>query len=221
MEDKKPSCQQVQEYIDGLSQRQLQKEIKSGPMYEHIQQCLTCREYFNQAKSLSAKLDQWSVPTPKRNITAGVMAQITQLERDRKIIHLGLWSRLPALFAHRLKVPVGVAAAVFVILTSSLILNITRLDIYQEPKEKIQTKTEQTILERIRFADRNKQKSYPVPIQPKVLQIQPGSKGEMCFFGISPEAAPPALVIILGVPGVIPIETTPQPVSVNLRNENL
>ena len=214
MEHKKLFCQQVQEYIDGLSQRQFQEMVESSPEYEHIQQCVTCREYFNGAKSLSDQLDQWSVPPLKRNITVGVMAQIAQLERDRKIDHFSLWYRLPALFAHRLKVPVGVAAAVFVILAVSLILNITRLNIYQSSKEKIQAKTDQPILEGIKFAHRNKQKSYPVT-------IQPGSKGEMCFFGISPEVAPTPLVIIVSVPGVIPIETTPQPVSVNLSNQSL
>ena len=214
MEHKKLFCQQVQEYIDGLSQRQFQEKIESSPEYEHIQQCVTCQEYFNRAKSLSDQLDQWSVPPLKRNITVGVMAQIAQLEHDRKIEHFGLWYRLPALFAHRLKVPVGVAAAVFVILAVSLILNITMLNIYHDSKEKIQAKTEQTILEGIKFAHRNKQKSYPVA-------IQPGSKGEMCFFGISPEVAPTPLVIIVSVPGVIPIETTPQPVSVNLSNQSL
>lgn len=213
MEHKKLFCQQVQEYIDGLSQRQLQEKIESSPEYEHIQQCATCREYFNRAKSLSDQLDQWSIPPLKRNITVGVMAQIAQLERDRKTGHFGSWYRLPALFAHRLKVPVGVAAAVFVILAVSLILNVTRLDIYEGSKEEIQAETEQAILEGIKFAHRNKQESYPVT-------IQPGSKGEMCFFGISPEAAPTPLVIIVGVPGVIPIEATPQPVSINLRNQS-
>jgi len=214
MEHRKLLCQQVQEYIDGLSQLQLQEKIESSPEHEHIQQCVTCLKYFNQAKSLSEKLDQWSVPTLKRNITAGVMSQIAQLERDKKIEHFSLWSRLPALFVHRLKVPVGVAAAVFVILAISLILNITRLNTYQDSKENIQAKTDQTILEGIKFAHRNKQKSYPVA-------IQTGSKGEMFFLGISPEASPTPLVIILGVPGVIPIETTPQPVSVNLRKQSL
>ena len=214
MEYRKLSCPEVQEDIDGLSQRQFQEEIKSGLMYDHIRQCATCREYFDRAKSLSEKLDQWSVPTLKRNITAGVMAQIAQLERDKKTDHFSLWSRLPALFVHRLKVPVGVAAAVFVILTISLIFNITRLNIYQDSKEKIQVKTDQTILKGIKFAHRNRQKSHPV-------SIQPGGKGEMCFFGVSPEVASTPLVIIVSVPGVIPIETTPQPVSVNLRNQSL
>ncbi len=129
MEHRKLSCQEVQEYIEWLSQRQFQEEIENTPEYKHIQQCATCRKYFYQAKSLAEKLDQWSVPTLKRNITAGVMAQIAQLEYDKKTDHFSLLSRLPALFAHRLKVPVGVAAAVFVILTISLILNIVRLNI--------------------------------------------------------------------------------------------
>lgn len=214
MEHKNLSCRQVQEYIYGLSQRQLQEEIEGSPEYEHIQQCAKCREYFERAKSLSEKLEQWSVPTPKRNITAGVMAQIAQLERDRKVEQFSLWSRLPALFIYRLKVPVGVAAAVFVMLAISLFLNITRLSTYEDSKEEMQAKTDQGIAEGIKFAQRIKQKPYPV-------SIQPGSKGEMCFFGVSPEAAPTPIVIILGVPGVMPIETRPQPVSVNLSNQRL
>lgn len=209
MEHRKLLCRQVQEYIDGLSQRQLSEEIKNAPMYEHIQQCLICRQYLNRAKSLSEQLDQWSVPALKRNITAGVMAQIAQLERDRKIEHFSLWGRLPALFVHRLKVPVGVAAAVFVILAISLTLNITRLNTYLDSKENMQAKTDQTIRQR------------PVAIQPKVIQIQSGSKEGIYFFGANPEAAPTPLVIILGVPGVIPIEPTVQPVTVNLSNQSL
>lgn len=214
MKYKNLSCRQVQEYIYGLSQRQLQEEIEGSPEYEHIRQCVKCREYFERAKSLAEELDQWSVPTLKRNIAAGVMAQIAQLERDRKVEHFSLWSRLPALFIYRLKVPVGVAAAVFVMLTISLFLNITRLSTYQDSKEKIQAKTDQSIAEGIKFAQRIKQKPYPV-------SIQPGGKGEMCLFGVSPEAASTPIVIILGVPGVMPIETRPQPVRVNLSNQHL
>ncbi|MHC4396638.1 MAG: hypothetical protein ACYS1A_13375 [Planctomycetota bacterium] len=214
MEHRKLSCLKVKEYIDGLSQRQLQEETQSGPMYEHIQQCVACREYFNQAKSLSKKLDQWSVPTLKRGITAGVMTQIAQLERDRKTEHFRPWRRFPALFVYRLKVPVGAAAAVFVILAISLVLNFTRLNTYLDSKGKIQAKTDQTILEGIKFARRDKQKLYPVA-------IQPGSKTEMCFFGINPELTQTPLVIILGVPGVVPVETTPQPARLNLSNQRL
>ena len=214
MEHKNLSCRQVQEYIYGLSQRQLQEEIEGSPEYEHIRQCARCREYFERAKSLSEELEQWSVPTPKRNITAGVMAQIAQLERDRKVEQFSLWSRLPALFIYRLKVPVGAAVAVFVILAISLVLNITRLNTYQDSQEKIQAKTDQSIPEGIKFAHRIKQETYPV-------SIQPGSKGQMCFFGVSPEAVSTPLVIILSAPGVIPIETRPQPVSINLSNQRL
>ena len=214
MEHKKLLCRQAQEYIDQLSQRQLQEKIESSPEYEHIQQCATCREYFQRAKCLSEKLDQWNVPTLKRNITTGVMAQIAQLERDRKTEHFRLWRRLPALFVYRLKIPVSAAAAVFVILALSLVLNITRLNTYQDSKGKIQAKTDQTILEGIKLAHRDKQKLYPVA-------IQSGSKGEMCFFGVSPEAAQTPIVIIFGVPGVMPLETRPQSVSVNLMNERL
>ena len=107
MEHRKLSCSEIQEYIDGLSQRQFQAKIENSPECEHIQQCVTCREYYDRAKGLSEKLDQWSVPNLKHNITAGVMAQIAQLERDRKIDHFNLWSRFPALFARRLKVPAG------------------------------------------------------------------------------------------------------------------
>ena len=214
MQDKKLTCQQAQEYIDGLSQCQFQEKIESGPEYEHIQQCVACREYFKQAKSLAEKLDQWSVPAPKHNITAGVMAQIAQLEHDKKIAHFSIRSRLAALFVHRLKVPVGAAAAVFVILALSLVLNITKLNIYPDSKEGIQAKTEQSIPEELKFANRIKQKTYPV-------SIQSGSNGQMCFFGVSPEMSQTPIIIILGVPGVMPLETRPQPVSVNLNNQRL
>ena len=214
MQYKKLTCQQAQEYIDGLSQHQFQEKMESSPVYEHIQQCVTCREYFDRAKSLAERLDQWGVPTLKRNITAGVMAQIAQLEHDRKIEGSHLWSKLPSLFVYRLRVPIGVAAAVFVILTISLIFNITRLNIYQGSKEKTQAKTEQAILEGAKFAYRNKQKSYPV-------SIYPAGETWVCFLGVIPEGAPTPPVIILGASGIMPIDTTPQRVRVNLRNQRL
>ena len=133
MQDKKLTCQQTQEYINGLSQCQFQEQIESSPEYEHIQKCVACREYFDQAKSLAERLDQWCVPTPTHNITAGVMVQIAQLEHDKKIDHFSIWSRLTALFIYRLKVPAGVAAAVFVMLTISVFLNITKLNISATP----------------------------------------------------------------------------------------
>ena len=163
---------------------------------------------------MAEKLDQWCVPTPKHNITAGVMAQIAQLEHDKKTEHFSIWSRLPALFVHRLKVPVGGAAAVFVMLTISVVLNITKLNIYPDSKEGILAKTDQSIPEELKFANRIKQKTYPV-------SIQSGSTGRRCFFGVSPETSTTPIVIILGVPGVMPLETRSQPVSVNLSNQRL
>lgn len=214
MKHRKLSCQQVQEYIDGLSQRQLREKIESSPEYEHIQQCATCQEYFEQAKSLAEKLDKWSVPTRKRSIAAGVMAQIAQLERDRKTKHFSPWSRLPALFVYRLKVPVGAAAAVFIILALSLVLNITGFTTYQESEEKIQVKTDQDISERTKFVHKAKPRIYPG-------SIQSVRKENVYFFSVSPEVTSTPLVIILGTPGVVPMEPTPQQVSLNSINQSL
>jgi len=221
MEQKKLLCRQVQEYIDGLSQRQFREGIKSGLISEHIQQCPKCREYFSRAKSLSERLDNWKVPDSKRNITASVMAQIAQLESDRKIEHFSLWSRLPALVVYRLSVPMGVAAAVFIILAISLFLNITRLNVYQGSKENIVAEIGQAVLEGRKFVRADKKKSHPVSIQPEVVQVQHGSEEGIYFFRVSPEVAPTSLVIILGAPGIIPIETKPQPESHVLINHSL
>ncbi len=220
MEHRKLLCRQVQEYIDGLSERQFREEIKSGLMYDHIQQCPECREYFKQAKGLSDQLNQWSVPDLKRNITAGVMTQIAQLGSDKKTRRFGLWNRLPALVIHRIRVPVGVAAAVFIILAVSLFLNITRLSIYRD-SESIVAETDKTILQGIEFSHTGRQKSYPVSVRPEAVQVQYGGKEGIYFFGVSPEAAPTSLVIILGAPGVIPVETTPQPEKLNFINQSL
>jgi len=214
MQDKKLTCQQTQEYIDGLSQRQFQEKTEGCPEYEHIQQCEACKEYFEQAKSLAEKLDQWNVPNPQSNITAGVMAQIAQLEHDKKIDRFSISSRLPALFIYRLKVPFGVAAAVFVMLAISVFFNIAKLNIYPGSKEGIQAKTEQSIPEELKFANRIKPKTYPV-------SIQPDGNGQMCFFGVSPETSQTPIIIILGVPGVMPLETRIQPVRANLSNQRL
>jgi hypothetical protein len=221
MKDRKLLCRQVQEYIDELSQRQFHEGLKSGSIHEHIQQCPVCREYFNRAKSLSDQLDQWRVPSAKRSITAGVMAQIAQLESDRKIGHFSLWNRLPALVAYRLKVPVGIAAAVFIILAISLFLNITRLNVYQGSKENIVAETEQPVLEKRKFIRVEEKKSRPVSIRPEVVQVQRSSEEGIYFFSVSPEATSTPLVIILGTPGVVPIELKPQTVSHNSINQSL
>ena len=219
MKDRKLLCRQVQEYIDGLSERQFQEGIKSDFMSEHIGQCPECREYFSRAKSLSERLDQWKVPDSKRNITAGVMAQIAQLESDRKIEHFSLWNRLSALVVYRLRVPVGVAAAVFIILAVSVFLNITRINVYQGSKENIVAVTEQPVPEERKFVLIDRQKFHPV--QPETVQVQHGSKEGIYFFRVSPEVAPTSLVIILGAPGVIPMETKPQTESHYLINHSL
>lgn len=221
MEDRKLLCRQVQEYVDELSQRQFQEGIKSGLMSEHIRQCPECREYFSRAKGLSERLDEWKVPDSKRNITANVMAQIAQLESDRKIKYFSLCGRLGALIVHRLRVPVGVAAAVFVILAVSLFLNITRLNVYQGSKENILAETEQPVLEGEEIVRVEKQKPRPVSVQPEVVQVQHGSEKGIYFFSVSPEATSTPLVIILGTPGVVPIELKPQTVSLNSINQSL
>jgi hypothetical protein len=218
MKDRKLLCRQVQEYIDGLSERQFQEGIKSGFMSEHIGQCPECREYFSRAKGLSEQLDKWKVPDSKRNITADVMAQIAQLESDRKE-HFSLWNRLPALVVYRLRVPVGVAAAVFIILAVSVFLNITRLNVYQGSKEIIVAGTEQSVPEERKFVLIDRQKFHPV--QPETVQVQHGSKEGIYFFRVSPEVAPTSLVIILGAPGIMPIETKPQTESHYLINHSL
>jgi hypothetical protein len=218
MKDRKLLCSQVQEYIDGLSQRQFRKEAEGGLMYDHIQQCPECREYFRQAKDLSDQLNQWTVPDPRRSITAGVMAQIAQLESDRKIERFSLWNRLPALAAYRIRVPAGVAAAVFIILAVSIFLNITGPGIYRDSEG---LTADKKTLQGIEFSRTGRQKPYPVTVRPEAVQVQYGGKEGIYFFGASPETAPTSLVIILGAPGIIPVETAPQPEKVSLINQSL
>ncbi|MHC4213540.1 MAG: hypothetical protein ACYSWP_09235 [Planctomycetota bacterium] len=197
------SCKQVRQYIDDLSQHQLHEETKSPLIDKHISQCDTCREYFNRAKTLSDQLDKWSVPAPKRNITTAVMAQIAQLEHDKKIEQVSLLNRLPHFFTHRLKVPVSAAAAVIIILSISVILNIKSFNANLNSSKELMTKLP------------------PVYTQPQVIEITSSGKEQMCFFGINTKSATTPLVIILGAPGIVPIETTPKFVTNNSQNQSL
>ncbi len=208
MEPRNLSCTQVRQYIDGLSQHQLHEDTKSPLIDEHISQCDTCREYFNRSKTLSDQLDKWNVPAPKRNITTAVMAQIAQLEHDTKIEQVSLWERLPHFFTHRLKVPVSAAAAVIIILTISVTLNIKSFNANLNSSEIILVKENQI-------------KTVPIDYPPQVIEITSSGKEQMCFFGINPKSATTPLVIILGAPGIIPIETAPKFVTNNSQNQSL
>jgi hypothetical protein len=218
MKDRKLLCRQVQEYIDGLSQRQFREETEGGLMYDHIRQCPECREYFSRAKSLSERLDEWKVPDSKRNITAGVMTQIAQLESDGKRRRFGLWNRLPALAAYRIRVPAGVAAAVFIILAVSIFLNITGPGIYRDSEG---LTADKKILQGVEFSHTGRQKPYPVTVRPDAIEAQYDGREGIYFFGASPEIAPTSLVIILGAPGIISVETAPQPEKISLINQSL
>jgi hypothetical protein len=110
--------------IDGLSQEGLRSALQSGPVREHVRHCAACRTYLEQARALICHLDAWQAPEPKKDICAGVMTQIAQMERDRRVSPVMFLKQGVALLNVRLRVPASAAAILMAALVVSVTLNI-------------------------------------------------------------------------------------------------
>jgi hypothetical protein len=116
------------EQIDDLSREILQSDLQSGPVQEHVRHCTACRAYLDKARALVCHLDSWQVPAPKKDICAGVMTQIAQMERDRRVSPIIILKRGIGLLNIRLRVPAAAVALLMAALIVSVTLNIRGID---------------------------------------------------------------------------------------------
>lgn len=118
------TCEAIREQIDGLSQKGLRAARRSGPIQEHVQQCISCRSYFERALTLGCHLDSWQIPEPNKNLCTRVMTEIAQMERDRRVSLTTLLKQGATLLNVRLRVPAAAAALLTAALVVSVAFNI-------------------------------------------------------------------------------------------------
>jgi hypothetical protein len=117
-------CEAIKEEIDGLSQKGFEKARISGLIYDHVQGCASCLEYFQEALEFAAVLDQWEAPVPKENVCARVMTEIAQIERNHRVHLPDLLRQGLDLLSARVRVPAFAALSVILALVISITLNI-------------------------------------------------------------------------------------------------
>jgi hypothetical protein len=118
------TCSSIMEQIDDLSREVLQSDLQSSPVLKHVRHCATCRAYLEKARALVRHLDSWQVPAPKKDICAGVMTQIAQMERDRRDSPMMFLKQGIGLLNVRLRVPAAAVALLMAALVVSVALNI-------------------------------------------------------------------------------------------------
>ena len=121
MQPESTTCDAIMEQIDGLSRKGLQSALQSGPIQKHVQHCAACRAYLEEARDLAGHLDTWQAPEPKKDLCAGVMTRIAQMERDHRVSPMMFLKQGIALLNVRLRVPAAAAA----LLTAALVVSVT------------------------------------------------------------------------------------------------
>ncbi len=124
MQPESLACDAIMEQIDGLPQKRLLSALRSGPLQEHVQHCAACRAYLEKTRTLACHLDSWQVPEPKKDICAGVMTQIAQMERNQRVSPMMFLKQGIALLNVRMRIPAAAAALLVVALVVSVTLNI-------------------------------------------------------------------------------------------------
>ena len=114
------ACEILQDQIDEMSQAELLEAREFGLASRHLETCPRCQAYWREALALAGQLDRWQVPEPEKNMAAGVMTAIAQLEHDQWSSK-GLWHRW---MQQRLHIPVPVAAMVLLALILSVAFNL-------------------------------------------------------------------------------------------------
>ena len=209
------TCESIQRTIDEMSRSELHEAGHQGPVHEHTQRCPTCCAYLEEAWVLDSRLDQWEVPLAKRNIAASVMAEIAQLERQRASRDLGGWGRVIALLRVRLQVPAAAMILLLVVLTVSVILNVSRGGRLSSPRYVVQPPPTQSV-------SPAKAQEVDLPVGPvKVTYVATQNSQVMRSFLARPELSPSTVIIILGVPPILPLEAERKPMNAVLRNHPL
>lgn len=179
------ACEILQDQIDEMSQVELQEAREFGLASQHLKQCPQCQAYWQQALALSEKLDQWQVPNPQKNIAAGVMTAIAQLEHDERS-SVGVWQRW---MRQRLQVPVPVA----VVILFALILSVT---FHFKPSPSVP----QIVPVAVNPSNTNQPAIQPVHTATNVIPNFPSTWA-------MPSMAPGTYMIILGAPPLKPNDT--------------
>jgi hypothetical protein len=191
------TCQQIQDQIDQMSQRQLRLAADQGPVRDHVQGCPACKGYLAKALDLASQLDRWEVPQPKRNIVAAVMAEIAEMEVDQRPARITLGEHLVSLLRIRVQVPAAAAVLVIGALIASIGMNVIR--------------THRPVTE---------QETSPVAVTipvaavqttgPKVVPVQVQGTQPLKSLLANPALVPSTVIVILGMPPVMPEEITPR-----------
>lgn len=123
------SCEEIRELIDGMSPGELREQFGDTNLGKHLQGCAECRTYYEKSVALSAALDRWNVPSPRKNIQAGVMTAIARLEREQRRTQSlgGFFEQLATLVGYRLRVPAAAVLGLLLLLAVSVTLNIVHL----------------------------------------------------------------------------------------------
>ncbi len=180
------ACEILQDQIDEMSQVELQEAREFGLASQHLKQCPHCQAYWQQALALAEKLDQWQVPEPQKNIAAGVMTAIAQLEHDQRLTP-GLWQRW---MQQRLQVPVPIAATILLALILSVAFHF---------KSSL-TMSSQIVPVAVNSSMTSQPQIQTVHTTTPVVPNMPGT-------WTLPAMAPGTYMIILGAPPVVPNET--------------
>jgi len=188
------TCQQIQDQIDQMSQRQLRLAADQGLVCNHVRDCPACKGYLAKALDLASQLDQWEVPQPKRNIVAAVMAEIAEMVPDQRPARISLAEHLVSLLRVRLQVPAAAAILVLCVLTASIILNVVSRFARPEPKREIAT-----VIAKV-----------PVVQATKVVPVQVQGAEPLRSLLANPAMVPSTVIIILGTPPMMPEEITPR-----------
>ena len=193
MTELNPTCQQIQDQIDQMSQRQLRLAADQGPVRDHVQGCPACKGYLDKALDLAAQLDRWEVPQPKRNIVAAVMAEIAEMEVDQRPARITLGEHLVSLL--RIRIQVSAVAAILVIgaLIVSIGMNLARSDRPVASRETVAV-----------------QANVSVAPATKVVPVQVQGTQPLQSLLANPAMVPGTVIVILGTPPVLPEEITPR-----------
>lgn len=203
MQEPSAVCEQVREEIDLMGQAELAEARPGGPIHAHVRQCAGCREHLRQALALASRLDQWEVPEPRRNIAAGVMAEVVRLERDRARC------ARPALLGVRLQIPALAAVAALLILAASVALNVALL---RPPSTPVVTADGRAAAPRAEVAVAGTSETGPpVPAPVRVISVNQEPSDFVRSLMTRPQAVPSTLVIILGAPPILQEEFPVRP----------
>lgn len=199
------NCDDIQAHINAMTAGQLQD--LSREWIDQLETCSECQAHFEETLRLHNLLDTWEVPAPRNNIAAGVMADIAQWEHNQSNQGPRGWSSLRAFLIRR--VPVSMAAMLLVLLSlaGSVGLNLI------QRQDLTATRTEIAILrERATLPSENiitVGTPENLPLRQPARVVPASYQASTRSFFVNPQNMPSPLVIILGAPPMVSLDTEP------------